>query len=83
MTSNTAHTNRLANEQSGYLLQHAHKHGDLKATLGDTGHTEINMITKVYAHILDDDRNNNAQKFEAEWPEGMLIMLRDSELGNK
>ncbi len=24
MTTNTAHTNRLSNEQSGYLLQHAH-----------------------------------------------------------
>ena len=28
-------------------------HGDLKATQGDTGHAEIDMITKVYAHILD------------------------------
>ena len=26
-------------------------HGDLKATQGDTGHAEIDMITKVYAHI--------------------------------
>lgn len=25
------------------------------------------MITKVYAHILDDDRKLNAQKFEAEF----------------
>ncbi len=40
-------------------------HGDLKATQGDTGHAEIDMITKVYAHILDDDRKINAQKFEA------------------
>lgn len=39
-------------------------HGDLKATQGDTGHAEIDMITKVYAHILDDDRKVNAQKFE-------------------
>lgn len=29
-------------------------HGDLKATQGDTGHAEIDMITKVYAHILDE-----------------------------
>ncbi len=42
-------------------------HGDLKATQGDTGHAEIDMITKVYAHILDDDRKINAQKFEAEF----------------
>ncbi len=40
-------------------------HGDLKATQGDTGHSQIDMITKVYAHILDDDRKVNAQKFEA------------------
>jgi len=40
-------------------------HGDLKATQGDTGHAEIDMIAKVYAHILDEDRKVNAQKFEA------------------
>ncbi len=39
-------------------------HGDLKATQGDTGHAEIDMITRVYAHILDEDRKVNAQKFE-------------------
>ena len=40
-------------------------HGDLKATQGDTGHAQINMITDVYSHILDEDRKVNAQKFEA------------------
>ena len=40
-------------------------HGDLKATQGDTGHAEVDMITKVYAHVLDEDRKINAQKFEA------------------
>ena len=40
-------------------------HGDLKATQGDTGHSQISMITDVYAHILDEDRKINAQKFEA------------------
>lgn len=35
-------------------------HGDLKATQGDTGHAEIDMITKVYEHILDEDRKINA-----------------------
>ena len=39
-------------------------HGDLKATQGDTGHAEIDMITSIYAHILDEDRKVNAQKFE-------------------
>ena len=40
-------------------------HGDLKATQGDTGHAQIDMITDIYAHILDEDRKVNAQKFEA------------------
>ena len=40
-------------------------HGDLKATQGDTGHAEIDMITSIYAHILDEDRKINAQKFES------------------
>lgn len=39
-------------------------HGDLKATQGDTGHSQIDMITDVYAHILDEDRKINAQRFE-------------------
>jgi integrase len=40
-------------------------HGDLKATQGDTGHAQIDMITDIYAHILDEDRKVNAQKFES------------------
>ena len=39
-------------------------HGDLKATQGDTGHAQVDMITQVYANILDEDRKVNAQKFE-------------------
>ena len=35
-------------------------HGDLKAPQGDTGHAQIDMITSVYAHILDEDRKINA-----------------------
>lgn len=38
--------------------------GDLKATQGDTGHAQIDMITDIYAHIVDEDRKINAQKFE-------------------
>ena len=37
---------------------------ELKATQGDTGHAEIDMITSIYAHILDEDKKVNAQKFE-------------------
>lgn len=36
-----------------------------EAVLEPTGHAEIEMITKVYAHILDEDRKINAQKFDS------------------
>lgn len=39
-------------------------HGDVKATQGDTGHAQPDVVTEVYAHILDEDRKINAQKFE-------------------
>jgi len=39
--------------------------GDIKATQGDTGHAQAEMVTRVYAHILDEDRKVNAEKFEA------------------
>lgn len=39
-------------------------HGDIKATQGDTGHAQPDMVTEVYAHILDEDRKINAQRFE-------------------
>jgi integrase len=38
--------------------------GDIKATQGDTGHAQVEMVTKVYSHILDEDRKVNAQKFD-------------------
>jgi len=39
--------------------------GDIKATQGDTGHSQADMVTGVYAHILDEDRKVNATKMEA------------------
>lgn len=39
-------------------------HGDIKATQGDTGHSQTDMITDVYSHILDEDRKLNAQRFD-------------------
>ena len=38
--------------------------GDIKAVQGDSGHSQINMVTDVYSHILDDDRRKNAELFE-------------------
>lgn len=46
------------------VIEYSLKHGVTKATQGDTGHAEIDMITSIYAHILDEDRKVNAQKFE-------------------
>lgn len=44
--------------------------GDIKATQGDTGHAQVDMVTKVYAHILDEDRKVNAVKMEAAFYSG-------------
>lgn len=38
--------------------------GDIKATQGDTGHAQADMITDLYAHIMDEDRKHNAQRFD-------------------
>lgn len=38
--------------------------GDIKAVQGDTGHSQINMVTDVYSHIVDEDRCQNAQRLE-------------------
>ena len=38
--------------------------GDIKATQGDSGHSQANMVLNVYSHILDDDRRKNAELFE-------------------
>lgn len=42
-------------------------HGDIKATQGDSGHRQADMITKVYAHIQDDDRKLTAKKFDSDF----------------
>ena len=38
--------------------------GDIKAVQADSGHSQINMVTDVYSHIIDDDRRKNAEFFE-------------------
>ena len=38
--------------------------GDIKAVQGDSGHSQINMVTEVYSHVIDDDRRKNAELFE-------------------
>ena len=38
--------------------------GDIKAVQGDSGHSQVNMVTDVYSHIIDEDRRHNAELFE-------------------
>ena len=38
--------------------------GDIKSVQGDSGHAQVDMVTDVYSHIIDDDRRKNAELFE-------------------
>ena len=38
--------------------------GDIKSVQGDSGHSQVNMVTDVYSHIIDEDRKKNAELFE-------------------
>jgi len=38
--------------------------GDIKAVQGDSGHSQVSMVTDVYSHIIDEDRRKNAELFE-------------------
>ena len=38
--------------------------GDIKSVQGDSGHAQVNMVTDVYSHIMDDDRQKNAALLE-------------------
>ena len=38
--------------------------GDSKSVQGDSGHTQAQMVTDQYSHILDDNRMHNADLFE-------------------
>ena len=64
--------------------------GDIKAVQGDSGHSQVNMVTDVYSHILDEDRKKNARLFEEafyekknlnpqmhETPEGKMLSVPD------
>ena len=39
-------------------------HGDIKSIQGDTGHSQVKMITDVYSHILDSERKKAAAQFD-------------------
>ena len=38
--------------------------GDIKAVQGNSGHSQVDMVTDVYSHIIDEDRRRNAELFE-------------------
>ena len=38
--------------------------GDIKAVQGDSGHSQVDMVTDIYSHIIDEDRRRNAELFE-------------------
>ena len=42
-------------------------HGDIKSVQGDTGHAEAEMVTDVYAEVVDEDRRLNAKKLDEEF----------------
>lgn len=41
-----------------------YSHGDIKSIQGDTGHARSEMVTDLYAHVMDDQRRKNAQHFQ-------------------
>ena len=45
-------------------LKLQYSEGDIKAVQGDSGHSQVNMVTDVYIHIIDEDRRQNAELFE-------------------
>lgn len=51
--------------------------GDIKNVQGDTGHGSAQMVTEVYAEIIDLDRKYNAMSFEAAYFGG--IQFEESE----
>ena len=41
--------------------------GDIKAVQGDSGHSQADMITEIYGHILDANRRKNTERLEEEF----------------
>ncbi|MEG3007653.1 MAG: tyrosine-type recombinase/integrase, partial [Oscillospiraceae bacterium] len=41
--------------------------GNIKAVQRDAGHAQAAMVTEVYGHIWDENRRENAQRFEAQF----------------
>ena len=74
-TINTALNRLIKKNNLSKVVFHSFRHssityklklngGDIKSVQGDSGHAQASMVTEQYAHILDDDRRFNAQRFE-------------------
>lgn len=47
--------------------------GNIKAVQGDAGHAQAEMVTEIYAHIWDENRRENAQRFEEQFYQNCRI----------
>jgi len=52
--------------------------GDIKSVQGDTGHAQATMVTERYAHVMDDDRRLNAERFEEAFYSGKATEAVDA-----
>ena len=52
--------------------------GDIKSVQGDTGHAQATMVTERYAHVMDDDRRLNAERFEEAFYGGKAAEAADA-----
>lgn len=41
--------------------------GDMTDIQGDAGHAQASMVTKWYAHVLDDNQRMNAERFQQQF----------------
>lgn len=57
--------------------------GDLKAVQGDGGWSTPDMVTKRYAHILDEDRQNLASEMEERFYQNKGKLTVPKEMGNE
>ena len=57
--------------------------GDIKAVQGDSGHSQAQMVTDQYSHILDENRRQNAQLVERAFYQGTVSFLYPQERGHK
>ena len=52
--------------------------GDIKAVQGDTGHSQVSMVTNVYAHTFDENRKRIADRMETSFFKATVPEKRDA-----